>query len=298
MDLKPKTWIEHPTFGKGRVSEDRGDRLDIDFVSSGRKTLLKSTELKPAIPPSPDFKFRADKVKSSSPRFKVERPPRRPSLDFDHLVEGFARFFDGGFNSQDFNDKERKKKEKAASSIQNNLSKDRFDMLLRGRDYASVCAIAEKVLQKTKLVYRIEKIQFTDAILDNVANHERFAKVLYDLLYGSAEMELRFTRFCGLLSEMGVNKWPIATYYQFLSTDGKFMFMKPSIMKRMADSLKISLNYKSEPNWFTYSKLQELANRVDSELQNRGLKPRSGIDVQGFIWASIQIEAGKYGKRK
>jgi hypothetical protein len=43
------------------------------------------------------------------------------------------------------------------------------------------------------------------------------------------------------------------------------MFMKPSITKRMADSLKISLNYKAEPNWLTYLKLQELADRVDLE---------------------------------
>jgi hypothetical protein len=73
------------------------------------------------------------------------------------------------------------------------------------------------------------------------------------------------------------------------------MFMKPSIMKRMADSLKISLNYKAEPNWLTYSKLQELADRLDLELQKRNLKPHSGIDLQGFIWASILIEEGKYG---
>ena len=107
-------------------------------------------------------------------------------------------------------------------------------------------------------------------------------------------MEGRFTNFCDLLSEMGANKWTVATYYQFLASDGKWMFMKPSIMKRMAESLKIALNYKPEPNWLTYSKLQELADRVELELQRRELKPHSRIDVQGFIWASIQIEAGKY----
>lgn len=134
--------------------------------------------------------------------------------------------------------------------------------------------------------------------IENVAYQGRFANALYDLVHGSAEMEQRFTKFCCLLSEMGTNKWPIATYYQFLATDGKWMFMKPSIMKRMADSLKIALNYKAEPNWLTYSKLQELADRVDVELRNRGLKPRSRIDVQGFIWASIWIEEGKYAKTK
>lgn len=44
-----------------------------------------------------------------------------------------------------------------------------------------------------------------------------------------------------------------------------------------------------------YSKLQELADRVELELWNRGLKPNSRIDVQGFIWASLGIEDGTYG---
>ena len=61
------------------------------------------------------------------------------------------------------------------------------------------------------------------------------------------------------------------------------MFMKPSIMKRMADSLNISLNYKAKPNWLTSAKRGELADRIDAELRSRGLKPHSRIDVQGFI---------------
>ena len=48
-------------FGLGCLSEDRGDRLDIEFNNSGAKKILKTTELKPALPPS-GFKFPADKV--------------------------------------------------------------------------------------------------------------------------------------------------------------------------------------------------------------------------------------------
>lgn len=38
MDCKANDWIEHAAFGLGRVSENRGDRLDIEFVNSGAKT--------------------------------------------------------------------------------------------------------------------------------------------------------------------------------------------------------------------------------------------------------------------
>jgi hypothetical protein len=66
MEYKAKDWIEHPSFGLGRVSEDRGDRVDIEFINSGAKTILKTTDLKPALPPSADFKFPQDKNKSRS----------------------------------------------------------------------------------------------------------------------------------------------------------------------------------------------------------------------------------------
>ena len=70
MNWKPKDWIEHASFGLGRVNENRGDRLDIDFINSGAKTILRTTALKPGVPP-PDFKSRTVKGKSPSPRIKV-----------------------------------------------------------------------------------------------------------------------------------------------------------------------------------------------------------------------------------
>jgi hypothetical protein len=298
MDWKPKDWIEHPKFGVGQVSEVRENKLDIDFVREGRITLQPSPELKlkPATPPSTDFRFPHKKGKRHTPQFKWKHPPSNPPLDFNHLVKGFLWCFDGGFDSDDFQQREREYKEEAAQLLKHDLSRKRFGTLLRNRDCAKVCDIANRVLQKTNLVHPIEKAKFKDAAFGSAANRKGFANALFELLYGPPEMEARFTKFCDLLSAIGVTNWPVATYYQFLATDGKWMFMKPEVTKLMAESLKISLNYKPEPNWLTYSKLQELANRVDLELRNRKVKPHSRIDVQGFIWTSIQIEKGKYGK--
>jgi hypothetical protein len=126
-------------------------------------------------------------------------------------------------------------KEEAASVLKGKLGKETFENLLHNEDYAEVCEIAKRVMRSTNLVYPIEKAKLVDGI-ENVAYQERFANALYTLLHNSAEMEQPFVRFCSLLSEMGANKWPIATYYQFLATDGKWMFMKPTIMKCMAES--------------------------------------------------------------
>jgi hypothetical protein len=182
--------------------------------------------------------------------------------------------------------------------LKDRLGEEIFESLLRDGNYAEVCDIAKNILRGTNLAHRMEQIKFVDG-LKIETNQEPFAKALYDLLHGSGKMEQRFTNFCDLLSKMGANKWPVATYYQFLATDGQWMFMKPRVMQEMAmvESLKISLEYKPEPNWRTYSKLQELADRVEEELKSRGLNPHSRIEVQGFIWASIKIANGTYGEK-
>jgi hypothetical protein len=74
---KPQDWIDHASFGVGQVSESRGDKLDIDFVNGGRKTLLKSTELNRAVAPSEGFKSPRDKSKprSAPKRSLNEREP-------------------------------------------------------------------------------------------------------------------------------------------------------------------------------------------------------------------------------
>src|ERR1700721_3418696 len=78
MNWKSQDWIEHASFGLGCGSEERGERLDIDFVNSGAKTILTTTELKRANPPSSDFKFTRDKRKSGSSQLKGAT--RRPRL--------------------------------------------------------------------------------------------------------------------------------------------------------------------------------------------------------------------------
>ncbi len=297
MSWKPKDWVEHPTFGVGQVVGDRDDKLDIRFVTAGSRTLLNSTALVPASAPGPNFKFPSDGTRSRSSQVKVQRPPKKPALDFDHLVSCFRSRFPAGFDDPEFQLEERGYKEDAGRLLKEKLGQETFENLLHEEHYAEICEIAKQVLRSTNLPYPIEKAKLVDGI-ENSANQKPFANALYDLLYGTAEMQSRFTVFIDVLANMDANKWPLATYYQFLASDGKWMFMKPSIMKRMADSLKIALNYKAEPNWLTYLKLQELADRVDSELRKRELTPRSRMDVQGFIWASFSIEEGKYGARE
>jgi hypothetical protein len=83
---KAQDWIDHASFGVGQVSESRGDKLDIDFVNGGRKTLLKSTELNQAVAPGTGFKFPRDKSKPRSGQLKVKGPPKRSLNERQHVL--------------------------------------------------------------------------------------------------------------------------------------------------------------------------------------------------------------------
>ena len=74
---KAKDWIDHASFGVGQVNVSRGDKLDIDFVNGGRKTLLKSAELNRAVAPSGDVKPPRVKSKPRAGQLKVKSPPKQ-----------------------------------------------------------------------------------------------------------------------------------------------------------------------------------------------------------------------------
>lgn len=74
---KPLDWIDHASFGVGQVSELRGDKLDIDFVTGGRRTLLISTELNRAAAPDAGIKSPHAKSKTRLVPVKAKRLPKR-----------------------------------------------------------------------------------------------------------------------------------------------------------------------------------------------------------------------------
>ena len=292
MNFTTGDWVCHPKFGDGQVSQDNGDKLIVRFVSAGEKTMLRESIPAAGAPPFSGFRFPSTKA-SGTKRYKVEMPKREPALEFGYLVKRFTDVFKKGFDDEAFWTHERDYKETAVLLLHDSLSMSHIDSLLSGSQFDEVCKRALKVLQHTNLVFPQEKIKFKAAL--DKADHQRlFAAGIRDLLYGGNEIEAKFVSFANVLWELETPRWTLATYYQFLQTRGELMFMKPSVTKRMSEAVGVALNYRSEPNWLTYSKLQELSNRIKEELHRHGLRPHSGIDVQGFIWTSIQIADGKY----
>ena len=292
MEWNTNDWVEHPKFGVGQIIAV-GDNLSIRFLKEGEKMLVKTAELKPANPPTPDFQW--PKARSGSGKARVSR---RAPADFDVLVGLFRAAFPGGFDDPQFESKERNAPQQASKEFSNRLAKESFAGLLAEQNYAEVANRAMASLQSTNLVFPMERIKFKSAVVGNPGHHERFSTALFQLLYGDGEEEPRFTAYCDALAAFGIPKWPLATYFWFLSSHGEQMFMKPLALQRMADAVAVPLEYRTEPNWMTYSKLRDLAAKVESELRSRGLSPQSRMDVQGFIWSALQMEDGKYGGSK
>ena len=267
MEFKIDDWVHHISFGHGQITGDRGDKFVVRFVSSGEKVMLKTGINEPGQPPYDGFSFGRAQG-SSKPRFKVQGPKKEPPLDFEHLVRGFLGFFPRGFDDEKFDSMERHYKEDAARALDEGLSSDRLESLIGLGEYAEISAAARKVMQATNLVFPQEKAKFSAALKES-GNQEIFAIALKDHLYGAGHVEERFTTFTNTLFTLETCKWPIATYFQFLNTRGDLMFMKPDVTKQMADSLGVALNYRPEPNWLTFCKLQELASRIREELARR-----------------------------
>ncbi len=293
MDFSVNDWIRHAKFGDGQIAEDRGDKLVVRFPAAGDKVLLKSAIIGAGDPPYAGFSFPKSKA-TGRRRFKIERPKQEARLEFDHLIKRFLDVFQSGFDDKRFEDMERRYKAKAVDLLAASLGSGRLSALVSRGDIQEVCDLAMKILQATNLAFPQEKIRLNDS-LKRLENQRLFAPALQYLLYGAAPIEHRFANFADVLGAIGASSWTVATYYQFLETRGKLMFMKPAVTKKMALSLGIALNYKPEPNWLAYSKLQEMSDKLGVELEKRGLRPKSGLDIQGFIWTSIKIEEGKYG---
>ena len=57
MNFKIDGWVRHAKFGDGQILEDRGDKIKVQFVTSGERLMLKEAIDSTGVPPSPGFKF-------------------------------------------------------------------------------------------------------------------------------------------------------------------------------------------------------------------------------------------------
>jgi hypothetical protein len=276
LQLKKGDRVKHSSWGLGQVLENpSGDSIRVFFISVGEKKLsLQGAKLVQAQGADAEHPLLANLAKNAG---LVALPYRSlpESIDF------FKKKYDGGFYGEVFQKDERDYKVKAHDLIKALLSDEIFKELLEVGKYDEICKRSLKCLSSTNLVFPNEKMSLTDGLRDP-KKHERFAKSLYNLLFGKETMEPRFEAFASVLYDIQAGKWTVATYFPFLQFPDKFMFLKPGVTQDAAKLCAFEIMYKPELNWQTYDRVLTFAKYLFDEL--RELKPRDMIDVQSFLW--------------
>ncbi|HST07344.1 MAG TPA: hypothetical protein VLJ83_04195, partial [Gemmatimonadaceae bacterium] len=198
----------------------------------------------------------------------------------------FLRFFPKGFYDSKYVDWERGYKWEAHERWQDTLDRDIHRRLIAGGEFAEVARRAVNIESRTNLLFSFEKMALRDAIKPS-AGARAFAEGLYDFLYGRASLETRFEEWCSVVAELPrrqtrVLTWPLLTVFGFLAQPETHFFLKPMVTRAAVGEYGFEFEYRSRPNWETYSKLLEFADAVAGDL--RDMKPRDMIDIQSFLW--------------
>lgn len=198
----------------------------------------------------------------------------------------FLRFFPGGFDDETYVDWERGYKWTAHEQWEEQLGRSEFRRLMKAGDFEEIAARAVRIESRTNLLFSFEKMALRDAV-KSLAGARSFAAGLYDLLHGSGSMQKRFERWVNTVANLPrkqtrVLTWPLVTVFGFIAQPETHFFLKPNVTKIAAREYGADFGYKSRPNWETYRQLLDFAEIVRED--QRELKPKDMIDVQGFLW--------------
>jgi hypothetical protein len=206
----------------------------------------------------------------------------------------FLRFFPGGFRDADYLETEREYKWDSHLRWRESLGLQEFGELLRAGRHDEIAARAVRIEQRSRysMLFSFEKMALRDAVKTARGAHT-FAEGLFAFLHGDGELQPRFDAWVNAVASLPrkqtrVLTWPIVTVFGLIAQPEHHMFMKPKTMQEAARVYGFDLEYRSRPNWRTYSLLLELAARVRSE--QRDLHPRDMIDVQSFLWVQGSAE--------
>jgi hypothetical protein len=198
----------------------------------------------------------------------------------------FLRFFPDGFQDETYIDWERGYKQTAYETWQEELGPKELRALLKGGDFEELARRATRIEGKTNLLFSFEKMALRDAVrMDDGA--ERFGRGLYEFLHGRGGERQRFERWIEVVESLPrrqtrVLTWPLVTVFGFIAQPERHIFLKPNVTRVAAREYEYDFEYRSRPNWETYTSLLRFAETVRED--NRDLRPRDMIDLQSFLW--------------
>lgn len=204
----------------------------------------------------------------------------------------FLRFYPDGFRDADYVELERSYKWDAHRRWKEALGRAELERLLdRGR-HDDIAATAVRIESRTNLLFSFEKMAIRDAVREP-GGAKSFAIGLHDWLHGGGSEQARFERWVETVAglprrQTRVLTWPVATVFGFIARPTTHIFFKPTVTRVAAESCGWDLEYRSAPQWETYSSLLRIAKDLRRELADLG--PRDLIDIQSYIWVQGSAE--------
>lgn len=201
-------------------------------------------------------------------------------------LKKFLYYFKNGYKDEKFINWERAYKFDAHMQFQQLLNKENFRHLLDAKQYETIARYAAQTESKTNLLFSFEKMALRDAV-KTMHGARDFANGLFNYLYGEESVKERFEQFVDIVAilprrQTRVLTWPLVTVFGFIANPADFIFFKPIVTKAAAKKYHFDLQYRSAPNWETYSSLLNFAALIKED--TKMYKPRDYIDLQSFIW--------------
>lgn len=198
----------------------------------------------------------------------------------------FLRFFPGGFADETYIDWERGYKWAAHEQWARTLHRAEYRSLLASGEFEEIAARAVRLESRTNLLFSFEKMALRDAVRSEKGSRA-FAEGLYEFVYGRGSAEKRFQRWCETIASLPrkqtrVLTWPLTTVFGFIAVPEEHIFLKPRVTQVAAAEYGFDFRYVSKPSWATYQNVLEFAELIRRD--QRDLKPRDMIDLQGFMW--------------
>jgi hypothetical protein len=279
-----------PQWGPGKVVHITGDVAHVLFRDDedSRAKRFKADRLQVA-------DSQADAVLENLPPLVSKNGDlqlRGRRLTVDQARRKFLDRYPNGFKDQaylgDHKAGERNYKWRAHELWGETLGGGKAAQLLADGDIGELRTRIAKVVGAVNLLAVTEAAAFREGLTDDEAAAAYADALLRLLESGPAEdtFEAYSRAVAGLPSKGATNtdKWTVATILPFLARPDRFMFVKPTIIRKAAERLAFNLHYEAQPNWTTYSAVLRMSDVYSELLQD--LEPRDFIDIQSFFWVS------------
>jgi hypothetical protein len=198
----------------------------------------------------------------------------------------FLAYYADGFRDASYLELERGYKLAAHEQWLAQLNPKIFRALLKEGKFAEIADRAVRIESRTNLLFSFEKMAVRDAVKP-ASGARLFSEGLYDFLHGRGNDRTRFELWVETLANLPrrqtrVLTWPVATVFGFIAQPEKHLFLKPTVTRLAAERYGFPFEYRSRPNWETYSQALAFAETVRKDQGD--LKPKDLIDLQGFLW--------------